>query len=127
MGRLLLEDKMLVSSLQASLKERAEKKALEAEHLKELRLLRSKKASEESKLVFQIGNQNEMLFALKRDKNLQKKVLQEFERNQKTMIVLIKRLEEKRKKEEAEAKRKALEKKKKAKGQKLALDRKSVV
>jgi len=120
-GRLLLEDKMLVSSLQASLKERAEKKALEAEHLKELRLLRSKKASEESKLVFQIGNQNEMLFALKRDKNLQKKVLQEFERNQKTMIVLIKRLEEKRKKEEAEAKRKALEKKKKAKGQKLAL------
>ena len=46
---------------------------------------------------------------------------QEFERNQKTMIVLIKRLEEKRKKEEAEAKRKALEKKKKAKGQKLAL------
>lgn len=120
-GRLLLEDKMLVNNLQASLKERTEKKAIEAEHLKDLRILRSKKASEENKLVFQIENQNEMLSALKRDKNLQKKVLQEFERNQKTMSTLIKRLEEKRKKEEAEAKRRALEEKKKSKGQKLDL------
>ena len=113
--RLLSEDKMLVDNLGASLKERAQKKATEAEHLKSLQTLRSKKASEEKTYVTQIESQNDMLSMLKRDKNLQKKVLEEFERNQKTMILLIKRLEEKRKKELAEAKRIAEEKKKKTK------------
>lgn len=113
--RLLSEDKMLVENLDASLKERAQKKATEAEHLKSLQTLRSKKASEEKAYITQIESQNDMLFMLKRDKNLQKKVLEEFERNQKTMILLIKRLEEKRKKELAEAKRIAEAKKKKTK------------
>lgn len=111
--RLLSEDKMLVENLRASLDERVEKKALEAKHLKNLQSLRSKKASEEKGFLTQIDRQNEMLFTLKRDKNLQKKVLDEFERNQKTMIMLIKRLEEKRKKEIADAKRKAEQQKKK--------------
>lgn len=113
--RLLSEDKMLVDNLASSLKERAQKKATEAEHLKSLQSLRSKKASEEKTFITQIESQNEMLSMLKRDKNLQKKVLDEFERNQKTMILLIKRLEEKRKKELVEAKRIAKEKKKKTK------------
>jgi len=113
--RLLSEDKMLVDNLGASLKERAQKKATEAEHLKSLQTLRSKKASEEKTFITQIESQNEMLSMLKRDKNLQKKVLDEFERDQKTMILLIKRLEEKRKKELVEAKRIAEEKKKKTK------------
>lgn len=111
--RLLSEDKMLVENLSASIKERTEKKAMEAEHLKNLQVLRSKKASEEKGFVIQIERQSEMLFMLKRDKNLQKKVLEEFERNQKTMILLIKKLEQKRKKEEAEAKKRLAEEKKK--------------
>lgn len=111
--RLLSEDKMLVENLSASIKERTEKKAMEAEHLKNLQVLRSKKAFEEKGFVIQIERQSEMLFMLKRDKNLQKKVLEEFERNQKTMILLIKKLEQKRKKEEAEAKKRLAEEKKK--------------
>ena len=86
---------------------------MEAEHLKNLQVLRSKKASEEKGFVIQIERQSEMLFMLKRDKNLQKKVLEEFERNQKTMILLIKKLEQKRKKEAAEAKKRLAEEKKK--------------
>jgi septal ring factor EnvC (AmiA/AmiB activator) len=49
---------------------------------------------------------------------MQRRALEEFERNQKVMLALIKKLEEKRKKEIAAAKKAEAEKKKKAKGKK---------
>jgi septal ring factor EnvC (AmiA/AmiB activator) len=70
--------------------------------------LREKKAREEKGLVTQMGNQEQMLLSLKHDKAMQQRALQEFERNQKLMLTLIAKLEEKRKRE-IEAARKAEE------------------
>lgn len=107
----LNEDRILVETLTSMVQERDEKKRGEEEHLAELNRLREKKSREEKGLVSQVGNQEKMLLTLKHDKAMQKRALQEFERNQKVMQKLIEKLEQKRKKELEEA-RKAEEKRK---------------
>ena len=70
----------------------------------------------------QIDGQQTMLLSLKNDQAMQQKALKEYEKNQKTMLSLIKKLEEKRKREQAEAKRKKEEKKKKKEEKKPVFD-----
>jgi septal ring factor EnvC (AmiA/AmiB activator) len=104
----LNEDRLQVEALAAMMAERDEMKRQEEEHLADLTRLREKKAREEKGLVTQMGNQEQMLLSLKHDKAMQQRALQEFERNQKLMLTLIAKLEEKRKRE-IEAARKAEE------------------
>ena len=104
----LNEDRVQVETLAAMMAERDERKRQEEEHLADLGKLREKKAREEKGLVTQMGNQEQMLLSLKHDKAMQQRALQEFERNQKLMLTLIAKLEEKRKRE-IEAARKAEE------------------
>ena len=104
----LNEDRVQVETLAAMMAERDEMKRQEEEHLADLGKLREKKACEEKGLVTQMGNQEQMLLSLKHDKAMQQRALQEFERNQKLMLTLIAKLEEKRKRE-IEAARKAEE------------------
>lgn len=112
---LLYQDQDEIEILLMLIQERDEKKTLEQQHLAELKTLRSKKAAEEKGLVSQMSGQEKMLKSLKNDQSMQRRALQEFEQNQKTMLALIKMLEERRKKEieaakKAEAERKAREK-----------------
>ena len=115
--RLLNRDKEEIETLSRMVRERDEMRTQQAARLADLAILRSKKASEEKGLVSQMSNQEKMLVSLKHDKAMQRRALEEFERNQKTMLALIKKLEEKRKKEIAAAK-KAEAERKKAKGKK---------
>ena len=101
-------DRVQVETLAAMMAERDDMKRQEEEHLADLSRLREKKAREEKGLVTQMGNQEQMLLSLKHDKAMQQRALQEFERNQKLMLTLIAKLEEKRKRE-IEAARKAEE------------------
>ena len=77
-----------------------------------------------------MNGQERMLNSLKHDKAVQRMALKEFERNQKTMLALIKKLEERRKREIEEAKRAeaarlaALKKKEKAAEKKREADKK---
>lgn len=117
---ILNQDRQEVEMLQQLLQERDEKKMLETAHLEDLKSLRSKKSAEEKGLVSQMSGQEKMLMNLKHDQNMQRRALKEFEQNQKTMLALIKKLEQKRKKEieqakKEEAARKAREKAKKDK------------
>ena len=117
---ILNQDRQEVEMLQQLLQERDEKKMLETAHLEDLKNLRTKKSAEEKGLVSQMSGQEKMLMNLKHDQNMQRRALKEFEQNQKTMLALIKKLEEKRKKEieqakKEEAARKAREKAKKDK------------
>lgn len=117
---ILNQDRQEVEMLQQLLQERDEKKMLETAHLEDLKSLRSKKSAEEKGLVSQMSGQEKMLMSLKHDQNMQRRALKEFEQNQKTMLALIKKLEQKRKKEieqakKEEAARKAREKAKKDK------------
>ena len=123
---ILNEDRVQVEILAAMVSERDAKKHEAEEHLVELNSLREKKSREEKGLVSQMNNQEQMLLSLKQDKAMQKRALEEFERNQKVMQALIEKLEAKRKKEieaarkaeearKAEAARKAKQKKQKEK------------
>lgn len=103
--RVLYQDRDDVEMLQKLLAERDHKKKRQMNHLNELLKLRDKKADEEIGLVQQMNGQEQMLQSLKHDKALRKKALQEYERNQKTMLALIKRLEDRRKKEKPGAKK----------------------
>ena len=116
--RILNQDREEILTLTRMVKERDEMRQQQASHLVDLAQLRSKKAAEEKGLVSQMSSQEKMLLNLKHDKAMQRRALEEFERNQKTMLALIKKLEEKRKKEIAAAKKAEAEKKKKAKGKK---------
>ena len=116
--RILNQDKEEVETLTRMVRERDEMRQQQAAHLVDLAQLRSRKAAEEKGLVSQMSGQEKMLLNLKHDKAMQRRALEEFERNQKTMLALIKKLEEKRKKEIAAAKKAEAEKKKKAKGKK---------
>jgi len=112
---ILNQDRDEIDYLLALIQERDEKKQQEQSHLTDLKNLQSKKAVEEKGLVSQMSGQEKMLKSLKQDQNMQRRALQEFEQNQKTMLALIKKLEERRKKEieeakKAEAARKAREK-----------------
>lgn len=113
--RLLNDDAARIETLKSAIERRNSKKRSEARHLSELKEIRQKKAEEEAGLKEQIDGQETALRNLKNDQEMQKAALAEFERNQKTMLSLIKKLEEKRRKELAEAKRKkeAEEKRKK--------------
>lgn len=104
--RLLTADQVRVETLDNAIKLHSKKKMEESTRLSELKELREKKSVEEAGLKKQIGSQETMLQNLKNDQEMQKQAIAEFERNQKTMMMLIKKLEEKRKKELAEAKRK---------------------
>lgn len=113
---ILNEDREQVIVLSEMMAERDEMKKSEQSHLDDLGKMRIRKAQEEKGLVTQMSSQEKMLTSLKEDQNMQKKALQEFERNQKTMQALIKKLEEKRKKEIEAAKKAEAERKKKGKG-----------
>lgn len=117
---ILNQDRQEIEMLQQLVQERDEKKKLESSLLSDLKLLRTKKAAEEKGLVSQMSGQEKMLMSLKHDQNMQRRALKEFEQNQKTMLALIKKLEERRKKEIEQAKkdeaaRKAREKAEKSK------------
>lgn len=102
---ILNQDKQEIEMLQQLVQERDEKKLQETSHLEDLKQLRSKKSAEEKGLVSQMSGQEKMLMNLKHDQNMQRRALKEFEQNQKTMLALIKKLEEKRKKEIEQAKK----------------------
>ena len=117
---LLYQDQEQVNTLLRLMRERDEKKKQEISHLQELSQLRHKKNAEEKGLVTQMSGQEKMLLSLKHDKAMQRRALEEFERNQKTMLGIKAELEARKeaaaKKAEAERKaKKAKEKKKKAK------------
>lgn len=114
--RVLYQDKEEVETLTRMVKERDEKKLQQTEHLADLSSMRTKKAAEEKGLVSQMSGQAQMLQSLKQDKAMQRRALEEFERNQKTMLALIKKLEQKRKKEIEEAKKAEKARKSKGKG-----------
>ena len=113
---LLTRDREDVEMLRHLVKERMQKQHVQESHLAELTKLRNRKAVE--------------LNSLKHDKAVQRMALKEFERNQKTMLALIKKLEERRKREIEEAKKAeaarlaALKKKEKAAEKKREADKK---
>lgn len=102
---ILYQDRNEVELLQSMVQERDEMKRREQLHLADLKDMRSKKAAEEQGLVLQMNGQEKMLKSLKHDQDMQRRALQEFEQNQKTMLALIKMLEERRKKELEEARK----------------------
>ena len=102
---ILNQDRQEVEMLQQLVRERDEKKQTESAHLSDLKELRSKKAAEEKGLLTQMSGQEKMLISLKHDQKMQRRALKEFEQNQKTMLALIKKLEERRKKELEQAKK----------------------
>ncbi len=110
--RLVSEDRERVEYLGNLMQLRQEKRKQQNSHLNEIRRLRKTKSEEERGLLQQIGNQNTVLNSLKTSRKMQQQALLEFERNQKTMIALIAKLEKKRKEEEA-ARRAEEEKKRK--------------
>ena len=121
---ILNQDQQEVEVLQQLVQERDEKKQLEVAHLSDLKQMRSKKAAEEKGLVSQMSGQEKMLMSLKHDQNMQRRALKEFEQNQKTMLALIKKLEEKRKKELEQAKKEEAARKAKEKAEKAKKDKK---
>lgn len=123
----LYKDRDEVDYLQRLVLERNEKQAQERTHLEDLKVLQQKKSAEEKGLVTQMSGQERMLKGLKQDQDMQRRALQEFERNQKTMLALIKMLEDRRQKEieaaqKAEAERLAKEK---AERERLAKEKKA--
>ncbi len=127
---LLNRDREDVEMLRRLVAERTQKQHAQENHLAELTKLRNRKAVEERGLVAQMNGQERMLHSLKHDKAVQRMALKEFERNQKTMLALIKRLEVRRKREIEEAKRAeaarlaALKKKEKAAEKKREAEKK---
>lgn len=111
-NRLLSEDREKVEKLSWLLRERSLKKREASNRLSELHTLQSKKAAEEEGLKTQIQTQGSVLATVQKSKNLQRQAIQEIERNQKTILSLIRQLEKKRASEIAQAK-KAKQKKKK--------------
>lgn len=111
-NRLLSEDREKVEKLSWLLRERSLKKREASNRLSELHTLQSKKAAEEAGLKTQIQTQGSVLATVQKSKNLQRRAIQEIERNQKTILSLIRQLEKKRASEIAQAK-KAKQKKKK--------------
>ena len=102
---LLNRDHEDVETLRSLVAERTQKQQAQEKNLAELTRLRSRKAVEERSLVAQMNGQSRVLNSLKQDKAMQRMALKEFERNQKTMLALIKKLEERRKREIEEAKK----------------------
>ena len=120
----LNQDRQEVEMLQQLVQERDEKKQMESAHLSDLKQMRSKKAAEEKGLVSQMSGQEKMLQSLKHDQNMQRRALKEFEQNQKTMLALIKKLEERRKKEIEQAKKEEAARKAREKAEKSKKDKK---
>ena len=120
----LNQDRQEVEMLQQLVQERDEKKQMESAHLSDLKQMRSKKAAEEKGLVSQMNGQEKMLLSLKHDQNMQRRALKEFEQNQKTMLALIKKLEERRKKEIEQAKKEEAARKAREKAEKSKKDKK---
>lgn len=74
----------------------------------ELMGLRKTKSNEEKGLASKIHDQEQTLNSVQTNKEAQKKALAEFERNQRTMQSMIQKLEERRRKQEADRKRRKL-------------------
>lgn len=126
--RLLEDDQSMVEQLQQSIHQRDQSLERMQKRLDELKRVRSRKASEEKGLQGQLTLQSQTLDKLKTDKEAQRKALAEYERNQKTMLSLIKALEKKRKKERAEAaKRKKAQEKKRLAQKKTSTKKKIAV
>ena len=104
-NRLLSEDREKVEKLSWLLRERSLKKREASNRLSELHTLQSKKAAEEAGLKTQIQTQGSVLATVQKSKNLQRRAIQEIERNQKTILSLIRQLEKKRASEIAQAKK----------------------
>lgn len=121
---ILNQDREEIETLSLLIQERDEKKQMESAHLSDLKQLRSKKAAEEKGLVSQMSGQEKMLLSLKQDQNMQRRALKEFEQNQKTMLALIKKLEERRKKEIEQAKKEEAARKAREKAEKAKKDKK---
>ena len=102
---LLNRDREDVEMLRKLVTERTQKQQMQEKHLAELSRLRSRKAVEERGLIAQMNGQERMLHSLKHDKAVQRMALKEFERNQRTMLALLKKLEQRRKREIEEAKK----------------------
>ncbi len=111
-NRILTDDREKMDRLSWLLRERALKKREASGRLSELRSLQSKKTAEEEGLKQQIQTQGAVLASVQKSKSLQTKAIQEIERNQKTMLSLIRQLEKKREQELAQAKKKKNSKKK---------------
>ena len=109
--RLLANDRTIVESYVVSINKQKEKKQQLDAKQKEMATLRESKAKEELKLQNQLRFQNDVLTKVKKDKSTQEKAINEYKRNQQTLAALIATLEKKRR-AEAEAKRKAEEAKK---------------
>lgn len=107
--RLLEDDQERVERLRSDLAERNRRQQRLAGRLNELQEVRVSKAREEEGLQTQLSRQNQTLEQLKQDKEMQKRALAEYVRNQKTMMAIINALETKRKKELAAAKRRKAE------------------
>lgn len=121
---ILNQDQQEVEMLRQLVQERDEKKQLETAHLSDLKQMRTKKAAEEKGLVSQMSGQEKMLLDLKHDQNMQRRALKEFEQNQKTMLALIKKLEQRRKKEIEQAKKEEAARKAREKSAKSKKDKK---
>ena len=121
---ILNQDRQEIEMLQQLVRERDEKKQMESSHLSDLKQLRTKKAAEEKGLVSQMSGQEKMLLNLKHDQNMQRRALKEFEQNQKTMLALIKKLEERRQKEIEQAKKEEAARKAREKAEKAKKDKK---
>ncbi len=118
--RLLARDREQVEKLSWLLRERSLKKCEATNRLSELHSLQAKKAAEEEGLKSQIQMQGTVLATVQKNKTLQQRAVQEIERNQKTMLALIRKLEKKREREIAEAKKAKQKKKAQKPGKKIA-------
>ena len=100
--RLLRDDQEMVDKLTQSRTARFERQQKLQSRLDELDRLHNRKVKEQTGLKSQINRQESALESLRRDKTAQQAALEEYERNQQMLLTLIKSLEEKRQKEEAE-------------------------
>jgi septal ring factor EnvC (AmiA/AmiB activator) len=76
--------------------------------VQEMNRIRFLKEKEENELRYRRLDQTEYLDKLKKDRTIQQRALKEFEANQKLITKLIQQLEAKKKKEEAEARKKKI-------------------
>lgn len=106
MGKILQDDLDKVKRLRKSLHLRSQKQKELADRIAEVHSLQKRKAEEEQGLQGQIQSQQMALGNLRDNKEAQQRALEEFEQNQQTMIALIRSLDVRRKKEEAERKAK---------------------
>lgn len=114
--RLLKMDQQMVQRYLETLKQKKDLEFKLRQRWAELTEVKKRKREESSGLQKQIDHQEQSLTLLRHDQTLHRKALNEYEQNQKTMLALIRALQQKKKKAEKEEKRRAaLARKKKTK------------